>query len=291
MPWKLSKMFSSGGSWFKSSSASKGGGGGGNESSFTLSALRSENQEYRTKIAEEVQAKEELRSTIRGQKVRLQAAAREQTRLRDEVAALRSGKGLSPPTTTAAEEAAAAGEEAGEPPPPPQPREKPPMKRGVSWRAREASVKIINESEAQRQRPTYLQGMPPPEQQQGSRTSEGEERWEGDVSPKITLICDLDGTVLPGPRKDAATGKVVHPTLAEGGAFAAIQTLLNDGGSIVGVTGGKMGLQRGRFWDCLPLQARKEGRALLFCETGMVLYRADDQTGEPVEDEVSGGEE
>lgn len=37
-----------------------------------------------------------------------------------------------------------------------------------------------------------------------------------------------------------------------------------------------------RFWDCLPCEARKDGRVLLFCETGMSLYRSDGD-GEPAE--------
>ena len=103
------------------------------------------------------------------------------------------------------------------------------------------------------------------------------------MHPRITVISDLDGTLLPAPRK--VDGRVKHPSLAEGAAFAPIVELLEGGGSIVGVTGGKLALQRSRFWDCLPLAARREGRVLLFCETGMVMYGSD-ENGEPVEDEV-----
>ena len=100
----------------------------------------------------------------------------------------------------------------------------------------------------------------------------------------VMIVSDLDGTLLPPPTK--VDGNVVHPTMAEGAAYTPITELLANGGSIVGVTGGKIGLQRARFWDVLPLSARREGRVLLFCETGMVLFRPDEKTGEPVEDEV-----
>jgi len=92
---------------------------------------------------------------------------------------------------------------------------------------------------------------------------------------RFTVISDLDGTLLPRPRKE--TGVVIHPTLSQGAAFAPLVALLNQGAAIIGVTGGR-----------LPLSARKEGRVLLFCETGMVLYRGDTLTGEPVEDETYG---
>jgi hypothetical protein len=55
----------------------------------------------------------------------------------------------------------------------------------------------------------------------------------------------------------------------------------------VGVTGSRITMHKPRFWDELPLKARVEGRVLLFCETGMVLYRSDTE-GNPVEDETYG---
>ena len=109
-------------------------------------------------------------------------------------------------------------------------------------------------------------------------------------SANLVIISDLDGTLLPAPRKDEATGKVLHPTMREGPTFAPLTALMELGATVVGVTGSRITMHKPRFWDCLPLQARKEGRALLFCETGMVLYRPDEH-GEPIEDEVSRGEE
>ena len=78
--------------------------------------------------------------------------------------------------------------------------------------------------------------------------------------------------------------------MREGPTFAPLTALMELGATVVGVTGSRITMHKPRFWDCLPLQARKEGRALLFCETGMVLYRPDEH-GEPIEDEVSRGEE
>jgi hypothetical protein len=92
---------------------------------------------------------------------------------------------------------------------------------------------------------------------------------------RIALISDLDGTMLPGPTK--IDGKVVHPPITDGATYAPLVQFLEDGGSVFGVTGGALGLQKSRFWDCLPLQARREGRVMLFCETGMVLYRSKHQ--------------
>ena len=103
-------------------------------------------------------------------------------------------------------------------------------------------------------------------------------------SANLMIISDLDGTLLPAPKK--VNGKVVHPIMSEGAAYAPLMRLLEFGATIVGVTGSRLTMHKPRFWDELPLSARKEGRVLLFCETGMVLYRPDENTGEPIEDEV-----
>eukprot|EP00615_Pteridomonas_danica_P015879 CAMPEP_0114392556 /NCGR_PEP_ID=MMETSP0102-20121206/10886_1 /TAXON_ID=38822 ORGANISM="Pteridomonas danica, Strain PT" /NCGR_SAMPLE_ID=MMETSP0102 /ASSEMBLY_ACC=CAM_ASM_000212 /LENGTH=441 /DNA_ID=CAMNT_0001551793 /DNA_START=562 /DNA_END=1887 /DNA_ORIENTATION=+ len=112
-------------------------------------------------------------------------------------------------------------------------------------------------------------------------------RWESSHEnfPHITVITDLDGTLLPPPHKK--DGVLLHPKLSDGDAHEHLTQLVKNGGAVVGVTGGKLGLQQERFWDELPLNARIEGRVLLFCETGMVLYRSD-QDGNPVEDESYG---
>ena len=83
-------------------------------------------------------------------------------------------------------------------------------------------------------------------------------------------------------------GVLVHPKISDGSVFAPLSALLEKGATIVGVTGSRITMHKPRFWDEIPLAARLEGRCLLFCETGMVLYRADEVTGEPVEDESYG---
>jgi hypothetical protein len=72
-------------------------------------------------------------------------------------------------------------------------------------------------------------------------------RWESDQQnfPHVTVITDLDGTVLPPPHKDSS-GKLKHPKIGEGAALEPLAKLLNNGGAVVGVTGGKLGLQKER---------------------------------------------
>jgi hypothetical protein len=83
---------------------------------------------------------------------------------------------------------------------------------------------------------------------------------------------------LPSLLRTEVDGVLVHPKVSDGPVFAPLVALLEKGATIVGVTGSRITMHKPRFWDELPLKARQEGRCLLFCETGMVLYRADEVT-------------
>ena len=63
----------------------------------------------------------------------------------------------------------------------------------------------------------------------------------------------------------------MHPKLGESATYAPLVELLNRGASVVGVTGSRITMHKPRFWDETPLEARKEGRVLLFCETGAAM--------------------
>jgi len=157
---------------------------------------------------------------------------------------------------------------------------------GTSVTPEQAQVELLGEDEDSEDDYTGSEDLDesPP---RGSTTMDRRERWEAQEGQvRFTIISDLDGTLLPKPHKEAGT--VVHPSLRQGAAFSPLVALLNQGAAVIGVTGGRLSVQKERFWDDLPLSARKEGRVLLFCETGMVLYRGDPSTGEPVEDEAYG---
>jgi hypothetical protein len=168
-----------------------------------------------------------------------------------------------------------------------------PKKKGIDWSAQITQVKEFTDE------PAEDDGIAPPKSTLGifkdkenadkqltfeekKKLSTG--RWESQVA-NLTIISDLDGTLLPGPKK--VNNILVHPKLGDGAVYAPLINLLEKGASIVGVTGSRITMHKPRFWDELPLNARIEGRVLLFCETGMVLYRSDNK-GNPVEDESYG---
>ena len=102
------------------------------------------------------------------------------------------------------------------------------------------------------------------------------------LSRSLTILTDLDGTLLPRP---SGTGSsVTHPNLSLGPAYAPLCRLLSLGCTVVGVTGSRLGTHQSRFFDEVPLEFRKAGRVLLAVQTGIRLYSAAADTGEPVED-------
>lgn len=98
----------------------------------------------------------------------------------------------------------------------------------------------------------------------------------------LTILTDLDGTLLPRPYSAGST--VVHPNLSIGPAYAPLCRLLSLGCTVVGVTGSALATHQIRFFDDLPLEFRKAGQVLLAVQTGLRLYTASADTGEPEED-------
>ena len=115
----------------------------------------------------------------------------------------------------------------------------------------------------------------------------------------ITILADLDGTLLPRPytvqdndsssndtASPATPPAVVHPNLSEGPAYGPLVRLLDLGATVVGITGSQLATHRRRFFDDLPLEHRKAGRVLLAVQTGSQLYAPHPADGRPVRDEA-----
>ena len=124
----------------------------------------------------------------------------------------------------------------------------------------------------------------------------------------ITILADLDGTLLPRPYndqedKDSSTEttpaettnddisprsqpmpKVVHPNLSEGPAYEPLVRLLDLGATVVGITGSQLSTHRRRFFDELPLHHRRDGRVMLAVQTGSQLYVGHGDDGRPIRD-------
>ena len=119
----------------------------------------------------------------------------------------------------------------------------------------------------------------------------------------ITILADLDGTLLPRPynvQDDSSTEnaetndvcprvsrlmpKVAHPNLSEGPAYEPLVRLLDAGATVVGVTGSQLSTHRRRFFDELPLRHRREGRVMLAVQTGSQLYVGHSDDGRPMRD-------
>ena len=69
-------------------------------------------------------------------------------------------------------------------------------------------------------------------------------RSDAGQGPSLTVVCDLAGTLLPGPRK--VDGVLVNPTLADGAAQEPLARLLSLGVTVVGVTGSKLSSHKPR---------------------------------------------
>lgn len=96
----------------------------------------------------------------------------------------------------------------------------------------------------------------------------------------FAVLTDLDGTALPRPYGSPA----IHPPVQDGPVFAPLVRLLEGGATIIGVTGSAISSHQSRFFDPLPLEARRSGRVLLAVETGRRLFVGSSKTGEPIED-------
>ena len=98
----------------------------------------------------------------------------------------------------------------------------------------------------------------------------------------LTILADLDGTLLPRPY---GTGKSAsHPNLSLGPAYDPLCRLLSLGCTVVGITGSRLATHQERFFDELPVEHRRAGRVMLAVQTGLHLYRASAEDGSPVED-------
>lgn len=100
----------------------------------------------------------------------------------------------------------------------------------------------------------------------------------------ITILADLDGTLLPRPFGTGRGAAVAHPNISSGPAYAPLVRLLDLGATVVGVTGSQLGTHRTRFFEDLPLEHRRDGRVLLAVQTGARLYRPAPDDGSPVRD-------
>ena len=124
----------------------------------------------------------------------------------------------------------------------------------------------------------------------------------------ITILADLDGTLLPRPynrrnvqeettnddssphsrtrssSRPANVPEVVHPNLSDGPAYEPLVRLLDLGATVVGVTGSQLSTHRRRFFDELPLRHRRDGRVMLAVQTGSQLYVGHGDDGRPMRD-------
>jgi hypothetical protein len=101
----------------------------------------------------------------------------------------------------------------------------------------------------------------------------------------LTIISDLDGTLLPRPT-GLADGTVTHPNLSEGPCYRPLVRLLDLGCKVVGVTGSRLATHQERFFDELPLAHRKAGNVWLAVQTGSCLYKGSPVDGSPMECEA-----
>jgi len=116
------------------------------------------------------------------------------------------------------------------------------------------------------------------------------------VNMAITLLCDLDGTLLPRPysvvpaddpsSSKTTTAVVAHPSLSEGPAYEPLVRLLDLGATVVGITGSQLATHQRRFFDELPLRHRRDGRVILAVQTGSQLYVPHSEDGRPMRDEA-----
>lgn len=98
----------------------------------------------------------------------------------------------------------------------------------------------------------------------------------------ITILTDLDGTVLPRPYSEPGSTVVHHPNLSAGPCHQPLVRLLDLGATVVGVTGSQLSTHQTRFLDDLPLRHRQRGQVLLAVQTGSHLYRTCPKEGLPI---------
>jgi len=105
------------------------------------------------------------------------------------------------------------------------------------------------------------------DEDQADGANNEEEEADEQFRSLLTVVYDLDGLAV-----------------GDGSAAESLRSLLELSGTLfVGITVGTLEGPARAFWNSMPLSARTSKRCLLFCETGMVLYRSN-EIGEPTTD-------